>query len=192
MSALGNQEEKSGDTSSVTTEDEEREFLLMPGVSVMSGFTDSRINRLCKMVLRLAFYFFIFQMLIVIVDFSILLSNGRGSAAAVGLVRVVGVAATLYLAYTGIKYKNQEWLCGMTFLHAYQIIMYLMLLFSFLEIIVVFILLAREKVFYIYQFFVSLCHVCFEVSSLYYIHAIFKYLPTLAAQPPSASDANAI
>ena len=81
-------------------EDEEREFLLLPGVAasaVTSGFSDVKINRLCKIVLRLAFYFFLFQLLVLIVDFSLLMSRGEGAAAGIGLIRVLGVAATLYL-----------------------------------------------------------------------------------------------
>ena len=175
-------------------EDEEREFLLLPGVastSVISGFSDVKINRLCKIVLRLAFYFFIFQILVLIVDFSLLMSRGKGEAAAIGLVRVIGVAATLYLAYTGIKHKNQEWLCGLTFLHAYQIIMYMMLLFSFLELFLVFLLLATTKSFYLYQLLLTLIHVSFELSSLFYIHAIFKYLPnTIATDAPASTGGN--
>ena len=171
-------------------EDEEREFLLLPGVaatSVRSGYSDVKLNRLCKIVLRLAFYFFLFQMAMLIVDFSLLMSKGKGGAAAIGLIRVLGVSATLYLAYTGIAYKNQLWLCGLTFLHAYQIITYLMLLFSGLEIVLVVIILATTKVFIIYQFIETCIHISFEVSSLYYIYAIFKYLPNLPTEAPNSS-----
>ena len=187
MSSLSEQQD-------VEPEDEEREFLLLPGVaatSVTSGFTDARVNRMCKIVLRLAFYFFIFQILVLIVDFSLLMSRGEGAAAGIGLIRVLGVAATLYLAYTGIKYKNQEWLCGLTFLHAYQIIMYMMLLFSLLEIFLVFLLLATTKSFYLYQFSLSLIHCGFEVASLVYIHAIFKLLPYLPTAAPNTSSSDA-
>lgn len=188
MSGLSEQQD-------VDPEDEEREFLLLPGVaatSVTSGFTDAKINRMCKIVLRLAFYFFLFQILILIVDFSLLMSRGQGSAAAIGLIRVLGVAATLYLAYTGIKYKNQEWLCGLTFLHAYQIIMCLMLLFSLLELFLVFLLLATSKTFYAYQFCLSLIHCGFEITSLVYIRGIFQLLPNLpvAGTTTSSSDAS--
>ena len=171
--------------------DEEREFLLLPGVSatsVTSGFTDVKVNRLCKIVLRLAFYFFLFQILVLIIDFSLLMSRGEKTTAAIGLIRVIGVSATLYLAYTGIKYKNQEWLCGLTFLHAYQIIMYIMLLFSFLEIVLFFVLLALTKTFYVYRFLLTLVHLGFEISSVVYIHAILQYLPRLeGSRVPSAA-----
>jgi hypothetical protein len=122
-----------------------------------------------------------------IVDFSLLMSRGEGAAAGIGLIRVLGVAATLYLAYTGIKYKNQEWMCGLTFLHAYQIIMYMMLLFGMLEIFLVFLLLATTKSFYFYQFILSSIQCVFEVASLVYIHAIFKLLPNLPTDPATSA-----
>lgn len=175
MASLSEQED-------VIPEDEEREFLLLPGVNatqVVSGFSDVRVNRCCKIVLRLAFYFFIFQVVILTVDFSLLMSKGEEATAAVGLIRLLGVAATLYLGYTGIRYKNQEWLCGLTFLHAYLIIVYIMLLFSGLELVVVVLLLVTTHTFYFYQFILTMIHVAFEVTSLFYIHAIFKYLPNL-------------
>ena len=178
MASLSEQED-------VPPEDEEREFLLLPGVNatqVVSGFSDVRVNRMCKIVLRLAFYFFIFQLVVLIVDFSFLMSKGEEATAAVGLLRLIGIAATLYLGYTGIKYKNQEWLCGLTFLHAYLLIMYLMLLFSGLEFVVVFLLLATTKTFYVYQFILTMIHLVFQVAS------IFKYLPNLTAETPTSSS----
>jgi hypothetical protein len=180
----------SGQEDTPAPEDEEREFLLLPGVTattVTSGFSDVKLNRLCKIVLRLAFYFFLFQISVMIIDFSLLMSKGEEGTAAIGLIRVLGVAATLYLAYTGIAYKNQEWLCGLTFLHAYQIIMYLMLLFSGLEVVLVVLLLATTKVFYVYQFILTSIHISFEVSSLVYISAIFKLIPNLPTDVPNSS-----
>ena len=137
MAAMG--ESVGAPVSHLYNEDELR-VMLLPGVVITTGFTDDGANVVARRLLRTTCLIFFIQITFALMYLILWIVQRRHSVSEVVaiVVNIMFYTYALWLGVMGVRMRNTECGCQMTWLGGYQVVTSISVFFHFIDLLVLF------------------------------------------------------
>ena len=172
-------------------DEDELRVMLLPGVLVATGFTDDRANAVARQLLRTTCFIFFIQMTWALIYLSLYFVQRRhnyNEIIAISI-NIMFYTYALWLGVNGVKMRNTECGCQMTWLGGYQVVTSISVFFHFIDLLVLLANFNKEGVNKNGWWAVSISHIFLVTFSFIalYLSGRLAYI-ALPALPSSRRD----